>query len=134
MGVKNADLWVEGSLYSADPLTHHPPIFFGLTSFVKWVCAGQQGMWGYTSRLSCQIHNLWASMQSQLAMQKVKEAQLTTSLQLKDAECMQLQNVLDNINVVYVKLNIQIDTLYALNRRMQTKLDKVIGHGSVYEL
>lgn len=49
MGAKNVDLWVEGSLYPTDPLTHHPPMFFGL---IKWVCAGQQGLWGYTLRLS----------------------------------------------------------------------------------
>lgn len=129
MGAKNVDLWVEGSLYPADPLTHHPPMFSGLTSFVKWVCAGQQGLWGYTSRLSCQVHNVWTSMQSRLAMQQAKEAQLTTALQVKDAECMQLQNVIDNINVEYVELQSQIDTLSVQNRRMQTKLDKVTAMG-----
>lgn len=42
---------------------------------------------------------------------------------------MQLQNVIDNINVEYVELKSQIDTLYVLNRRMHTKLDKVTTMG-----
>ena len=118
MGEKNVYLWVEGSLYPTNSLIRHPLMFFGLTSFIKWVCAGQQVLWGYTLRLSCQVHNGWMSMQSRLAMHQAKEAQLTTALQLKDAECMQLQNVIDNINVEYVELESQIDTLLVHNRRM----------------
>ena len=129
MGAKNVDLWVEGSIYPADPLTCHPPIFSGLTSFIKWVCAGQQGLWGYTLRLSSQVHNVWMSMQSRLAMQQAKVAQLTSAIQLKDAECMQLQNVIDDINVKYAEVESQIDTLSVHNRRMQKKLDKVTAMG-----
>ena len=68
-------------------------------------------------------------MQSRLVMQQAKEAQLTTTLQLKDVECMQLQNVIDNINVEYVELKSQIETLSVQKRRMQVKLDKVIAMG-----
>ena len=35
MGAKNVHLWVEGSIYPVDLLTHHPPMFFGLTSLVN---------------------------------------------------------------------------------------------------
>ena len=54
MGAKNVDLWVQGSIYPRDPLSQLPPQFSGLTSFLKYVCEGTNGLWGYLCKLGNQ--------------------------------------------------------------------------------
>ena len=54
MGAKNIDLWVQGSIYPHNPLSQLPRQFFGLTSFLKYVCEGTNGLWGYLCKLGNQ--------------------------------------------------------------------------------
>ena len=55
MGAKNIDLWVQGSIYPLNTLSQLPPQFLRLTSFLKYVCEGTNGLWwGYLCKLENQ--------------------------------------------------------------------------------
>ena len=45
------DLWLDGSIYPRDPTSPQSPCFFGLMSFFKFVCEGENGLLGYCKRL-----------------------------------------------------------------------------------
>ena len=50
-GDTNIDLWLDGSIYPADPSTGMPPPFRTLKSFLEFVCHGQAGLLGYVEKL-----------------------------------------------------------------------------------
>ena len=57
-GKKNMDLWLDGSIYPPDPTSSQSPSFFGLTSFFKFVCEGENGLLGYCKRLFGQCQSI----------------------------------------------------------------------------
>ena len=55
-GKKNIDLWVDGSLYSNDPVTTLNPPFSSTSSLLTFVGDGEQGLLGYCKHLGGNIH------------------------------------------------------------------------------
>lgn len=51
-GETHIDLWVDGALYPADPATNSPPSFTTTKEYLEFLCHGEEGMLGYTKRLS----------------------------------------------------------------------------------
>ena len=51
-GEIHIDLWVDGGLYPMDPATNSPPCFSTTKEYLEFLCHGEQGMLGYTKRLS----------------------------------------------------------------------------------
>jgi hypothetical protein len=50
-GTKDLNLWTNGLIYPATPSTGRPPEFSGLTSALRFVGNGEDGLYGYTSEL-----------------------------------------------------------------------------------
>lgn len=87
MGAKNIDLWVQGSIYPLDPLTQLPPQFSGLTSFLKYVCEGTNGLWGYLCRLRNHSQQFCMHMQRMLCQKDNEIACLKVECNRKATEC-----------------------------------------------
>ena len=51
-GKKHIDLWIDGSIYPRDPLTGRYPAFASIHDLVRFVGDGDNGLFGYCSRLS----------------------------------------------------------------------------------
>jgi hypothetical protein len=51
-GSTNIDLWVDGSVYLADPRTGSPPPFRSTKQCIEFICKWQDGLLGYTKNLS----------------------------------------------------------------------------------
>lgn len=125
IGAKHVDLWVQGSLYPPDPRTTQLPTFSGLTSFIKYVCEGQEGLWGYTSRLACQDHHVWLSIQRQFSEHKSKVVELTNALKHKHLECKSLQDVFHDMEITNRELSNDLNQM----RCLQTRLDNLTAMG-----
>lgn len=88
-GKKNIDLWCDGSIYPIDPTTVSTPNFRNVTSLLKFVGDGSNGLLGYCNHLvadSYQVSNLNRSLvvqnahlleQQQLCMEKVTSSKVT---------------------------------------------------------
>lgn len=50
-GCKSIDLWVDGAIYPLDRLTNAPPTFKNMTTFLRFVGDGFNGLLGYCRRL-----------------------------------------------------------------------------------
>ena len=100
-GEKNVDLWVDGCIYPPDPLTQRPPQFEGLTSFVKFACEGNEGLYGYTCRLVSQglagVHQTLTNMQTRLQGNMQSLMEKDRFLADKDRENQSLQQVMSVI-------------------------------------
>ena len=58
-GKKNVDLWVDARLYPLHPPLQATPPFRDLTSFLKFLGDGENGLLGYCKRLSTsEAHNI----------------------------------------------------------------------------
>ena len=86
MGAKNIDLWVQGSIYPLEPLSQLPPQFLGLTSFLKYVCEGTNGLWGYMCRVKNQSQQLYMHMQRMLLQKNSEIARLKAECDTKAIE------------------------------------------------
>ena len=51
-GETHIDLWIDGGLYPMDPATNSPPCFSTTKEYLEFLCHSEQGMLGYTKRLS----------------------------------------------------------------------------------
>ena len=91
-------LWVDGCIYPPDPLTGRPPQFEGLTSFVKFACEGNEGLYGYTCRLATQglagVHQTLANMQTRLQGNMQMLMEKDRLLAEKDRENQKLQQAM----------------------------------------
>lgn len=50
-GATNIDLWLDGNMYPADPVTGKPPPFQTLKSYLEFLCHGNSGLLGYCNHL-----------------------------------------------------------------------------------
>lgn len=50
-GRKCIDLWTDGSIYPIDPITNAPPNFCNVTTFLRFLGDGANGLLGYCRRL-----------------------------------------------------------------------------------
>ena len=97
MGAKNVDLWVQGSIYPRDPLSQLPPQFSGLTSFLKYVCEGTNGLWGYLCRLENQPQQIYMHMPRMLHRKDSEIVSLKVERDRKATECQGLQDVIHDM-------------------------------------
>lgn len=104
MGAKNIDLWVQGSIYPRDPLSQLPPQFSGLTSFLKYVCEGTNGLWGYLCRLGNQPQQIYMHMQRMLHQKDIEIAALKVERDRKATECQGLQDVVHDMTIQNTEL------------------------------
>ena len=111
MGAKNIDMWVKGSIYPLDPLSPLPPQFLGLTSFLKYVCEGTNGLWGYICRLKDQSQQLYMHMQRMLLEKNSEKAGLKVEHDTKATQCQGLQHVIHNMKIWNTELTQSIQTL-----------------------
>ena len=123
-GKKNMDLWLDGSIYPPDPTSSQSPSFFGLTSFFKFVCEGENGLLGYCKRLFGQCQSvIQCNFERQLidrdARIKMLEganfylASITTALQAsyedKARVCSGLQKEIDHLQQTIRKMQATIE-------------------------
>lgn len=104
MGAKNIDLWVQGSIYPLDPLSQLPPRFLELTSFLKYVCEGTNGLWGYLCRLGNQPQQLYMHMQRMLCQKDSEIVGLKVECDRKTIECKGLQDVIHDMTIQNTEL------------------------------
>ena len=116
MGAKNIDLWVQGSIYPRDPLSQLPPQFSGLTSFLKYVCEGTNGLWGYLCRLGNQPQQIYMHMQRMLHQKDIEIAALKVERDRKATECQGLQDVVHDMTIQNTELTQSIDGLQRMLR------------------
>lgn len=105
-GATNMDLWVDGGIYPADPLTSAPPTFRSLKQFLEFICLGEGGMLGYCNRLLAVGSGLErpnGELEEELRASQFQNATMTRTnailrAQLEESQS-KLQLALDSVNV-----------------------------------
>lgn len=115
-GAKAIDLWVDGNLYPPDPISGAPPPFKNITTFVKFVGDGSNGLLGYCRRL----HMLWldeaaAKRQTQFAFD-----------QLQAASTKQINSLMQRIKELSEELEVQKNNLADRVRTMDQFTDNYV--------
>lgn len=139
-GKKNVDLWMDGCIYPPDPLTQRPPQFNGLTSFVKFVCEGNEGLYGYTCRLATQglagVHESLRNMQTRLQgyVQSLMEKDRLLAEKGRENQSLQqamsvIEDAMHAVQVQNMELQSKIMELEKENRNIKSKLIKTLEIG-----
>ena len=104
MDAKNIYLWVEGFIYPQEPFSQLPPQFSGLTSFLKYVCEGTKGLWGYLYRLENQPQQIYMHMQRMLHQKDSEIVALKVECDRKATKCQGLQDVIHDMTIQNIEL------------------------------
>lgn len=115
---------MDGSIYPPDPTSSQSPSFFGLTSFFKFLCEGENGLLGYCKRFFGQCQsiiqcNFERHLSDRDARKKMLEgvnfyllASITTALQAsyedKAKVCSGLQKEIDHLQQTICKMQATI--------------------------
>lgn len=89
------DLWIDGRIYPLDPATKQPPLFRTTKQYIEYCCEGENGMLGYTKRLSYG-HTEEGQLNSVNRLQQEVNSHERCIMQLR-AQCEDLQVKLDNM-------------------------------------
>ena len=81
-GCKALDLWTDGGMYPTDPISHQPPPFHNITTLMRFVGDGFNGLLGYCNKLcSLSIHEAGRRMELQAKYDKLQE---TSASEIKE--------------------------------------------------
>ena len=94
-----------------------PPQFSGLTSFLKYVCEGTNGLWGYLCKLGNQPQQIYMHMQRMLQQKDSEIVGLKVERDRKATECQGLQDVIHDMTIQNTELTQSID---CLQRKLRT--------------
>lgn len=81
-GCKALDLWTDGGMYPTDPILHQPPPFHSITTLMRFVGDGFNGLLGYYNKLCIlSTHEAGRRMELQAKYDKLQE---TSASEIKE--------------------------------------------------